>query len=118
VFAAYVTVTLATSAVVGLAAIGNLAGHPYVKGQADANRVPQSWRLPLGMLLAAGALGLLAGFAVPLLGTAAAVGLVLYFVGAFGAHLRARNYRFGPWSLYFTMAVATLVLNIAYNDLW
>jgi hypothetical protein len=118
VFPAYLTVTLVTSAFVGLAAIGNFTGHPYVKSQADANRVPQSWSLGIGMLLAAGALGLLAGFAVPLLGTAAAAGLVLYFAGAFGAHLRARNYKFGPWSMYFALAVATLVVNVAYHDLW
>jgi uncharacterized membrane protein len=115
VFAAYVTVTLVTSALVGLAAIGNFTGHPYVKAQADANRVPYSWSLPLGALLAAGAVGLLAGLAVPLLGTLAATGLVLYFVGAFAAHLRARNYKFGPWAMYFALAVATLVLNVAHS---
>jgi hypothetical protein len=42
--------------------------------------------LPFGTLLAAGALGLLVGFAVPVIGTAAAIGLVLYFLGAVGAH--------------------------------
>ncbi|MFJ8504758.1 hypothetical protein [Streptomyces avermitilis] len=39
-------------------------------------------RPPLGALLAAGALGLPAGFVVPVLGTLAASGLVLYFLGA------------------------------------
>ncbi len=38
--------------------------------------------IPLGVLLAAGALGLLAGFVVPTLETLAAAGLVLYFLGA------------------------------------
>jgi hypothetical protein len=118
VFAAYLSATLVTSAFVGLAAIGNLIGHPYVKAQADANRVPHSWSLPAGTLLAAGALGLLIGLAVPLLGTLAAAGLVLYFVGAFGVHLRARNYKFGPWAMYFTLALASLVLNVAYHGLW
>jgi DoxX-like family len=51
-------------------------------------RVPRSWVPVLGTFLALGSLGLLAGFAVPALGVAAAVGLVLYFVGALVAHLR------------------------------
>ena len=51
-------------------------------------RVPRSWVSVLGLLLAAGSLGVLAKFAVPLLGTLAAAGLVLYFLGALPAHLR------------------------------
>lgn len=117
-FAAHLTVTLVTSALVGLGAIGNFLGHPFVKAQADANRVPYSWNLPLGLVMAAGSLGLLAGFAVPLLGTLAAAGLVLYFVGAFAAHVRARNWALGPWAMFFTLAVATLLLNVARHGLW
>ena len=47
--------------------------------------------VPLGTLLAAGALGLLIGFALSGLGTAAAIGLVLYFVCALSAHVRVRD---------------------------
>src|SRR5206468_110033 len=46
--------------------------------------VSESWITILGVLKAAGALGLLVGIRVPLIGTAAAVGLVLFFVGAVG----------------------------------
>ncbi|MCP2351866.1 hypothetical protein HD595_007988 [Nonomuraea roseoviolacea subsp. carminata] len=67
---------------------------------------------PLGVLLAAGALGLLAGIAVPLLGTLTASGLVLYFLGAFAAHLRARDHHFAPWTLFFCAAVAALAVNL------
>jgi uncharacterized membrane protein len=115
VFTAYVVVTLLASAVNGLAAVANLIGHDYPKRQADKMRVPRSWTLPLGTLLAAGALGLLAGFAVPVLGTLAAAGLVLYFLGAFAAHLRARNHHFGVWAVFFSLAVAALVVNLAYH---
>ncbi|MGW4978589.1 DoxX family protein [Streptomyces mirabilis] len=52
---------------------------------------------PLGALLAAGALGLLAGFAVPVLGMLAAGDLVLYFLGAYCAHARVRDRQSGPW---------------------
>jgi DoxX-like family len=50
--------------------------------------VPRKWVPVVGMLLAAGTVGLLAGLAVPFLGTLAASGLVLYFIGAVIAHLR------------------------------
>ncbi|MGW0594622.1 DoxX family protein [Streptosporangium sp. NPDC002607] len=114
VFAAYLVITLLASAVVGLAAIANFIGHEYPKKQADQLRVPRSWMLPLGVMLAAGSLGLLAGFAVPVLGLLAAAGLVLYFLGAFCVHLRARDHHFGAWSVFFTLAAAALAVNVAY----
>ncbi|MGP3947873.1 DoxX family protein [Streptomyces sp. 7N604] len=114
-FASYLAVTLLTSAVNGLAAIANFIGHEYPKSQADKLRVPRSWMRPLGALLAAGALGLLAGFAVPVLGTLAAAGLVLYFLGAFCAHLLARDRQLGPWAVFFCLAVAALAVNLAYH---
>ncbi|MFG2888073.1 DoxX family protein [Streptomyces sp. NPDC048248] len=117
-FATYLVVTLLTSAVNGLAAIANLIGHEYPKSQADKLRVPRSWMRPLGTLLAAGALGLLAGFAVPVLGTLAAAGLVLYFLGAFGAHLRVGDYQLGPWAVFFCLPVAALTVNLAYHGSW
>jgi hypothetical protein len=107
-FATYVAVTLLASTLNGSAAFADLAGTDYAKAQADLNRVPHSWVRPLGVLLGAGAVGLLTGFAVPLLGALAAAGLVLYFLGAFGAHVRAHNYRLGAWALYFGTALAAL----------
>jgi hypothetical protein len=117
-FAAYIAVTLLASAANSYAAYLNFIGNESIKATADKMRVPQSWRIPLGALLAAGALGLLVGFAVPLLGTLAAVGLVLYFLGAFGAHLRAHNYQFGAWAPFLSLAVAALAVNLAYRNPW
>ena len=75
--------------------------------------VPDSWITMLGLLKAAGALGLLAGIAVPLIGTAAAVGLVLFFVGAIITHLRAGDYSFGLAVVFLLLAIAALVLRLA-----
>ena len=75
--------------------------------------VSESWITMLGALKAAGALGLLIGIRVPLIGTAAAVGLVLFFVGAIIAHLRARDYSFGLAAVFLLLAVAALVLRVA-----
>lgn len=111
-FITYAVVTLLAVTFVGGAALANLIGLDYSKNQADTNRVPHSWTRPLGVVLGAGALGLLAGFAVPVLGILAAAGLVLYFGCAFGAHVRASNYQLGPWAMYASLVVAALVLNV------
>jgi hypothetical protein len=115
VFAAHLVVTLLASVVYGSAAIANFIGHDYPTRQADKMRVPRSWMVPLGALLAAGALGLVAGLAVPVVGTFAAAGLVLYFLGAFGAHLRVSDYELGGWGVCFGLALAALITNLATN---
>ena len=75
--------------------------------------VSESWITMLGALKAAGALGLLVGLRVPLIGIAAAVGLVLFFVGAIITHLRGRDYSFGLAIVILLIAVAALVLRVA-----
>lgn len=74
--------------------------------------VPESWMTTLGVLKAAGALGLLAGMAVPPIGTAAAGGLILFFVTAIITHLRAHDYSFGPAVAFLLLAVASLTLGL------
>ena len=51
---------------------------------------PGLWR-GIGILEVGAAAGLAAGFAVPVVGSAAAVGLVLLLIGAIGAHARSRD---------------------------
>jgi hypothetical protein len=114
-FAAYVTVTIVASIFNGFAAVTYLIGHDYPLAQADIKRVPRSWVPMLGTFLAAGSLGLLAGFAAPLLGALAAAGLVLYFVGALVAHLRVGSRNLVGWAVFFATAVAALTVNLAYH---
>ncbi len=83
--------------------------------------MPVSWMVRLGFLLAAGSIGRVAGFAVPVLGTAAACGLVLYFVSAAGAHIRARDTQllnWVNWAAFFSLAVAALAVDLAYRGPW
>src|SRR6266581_2439853 len=75
--------------------------------------VSESWMTPLGILKAAGALGLLIGIGVPLIGTAAAIGLILFFVGAIITHLRAQDYSFGLAVAFLLLAVTALVLRLS-----
>jgi hypothetical protein len=107
---AYVVVTLlaiAANAFSGVAALVHFKS--ILPGMAKAG-VPESWlTFPIGTLKTAGALGLLLGLiGVPLIGTAAAIGLVLFFVCATYTHLLA-----GDYSPQFGLAIGFLLLNVA-----
>ena len=52
------------------------------------------------------------GIGVPLIGTAAAIGLMVFFDGAIITHLRARDYSFGLAVVFLLLAVAALVLRL------
>src|SRR5215213_7958446 len=113
-FSAYVVVTLVAIAANTFAATADFMRLKFVLITAAKVGVPESWLPMLGILKAAGALGLLLGLiGLPLFGTAAAIGLVLFFVGAIIAHLRARDYSIGPAAAYLLLAVAALVLDLA-----
>lgn len=61
----------------------------------------------------AGAIGLVVGLWYPPLGIAAAIGLVLYFLGAVGAHLRKNDFKGVPAAAFMLVAaVAVLVLRV------
>ena len=65
-----------------------------------------SWLSTLGALKAVGALGRLVGIGIPLIGVAAGVGLVLFFVGAIAVVMRAGWYSHLPWpSTYLLLAI-------------
>jgi hypothetical protein len=114
----YVAVTIVVALGNGYAAALNFAGAESVKAVADEVRVPRKWMIPFGILLASGAVGLLAGFAVPALGTAAAIGLVVYFICAVTAHIRVRNPKVAGAVSFLVMAVAALVVGLGYHDHW
>jgi hypothetical protein len=80
--------------------------------------ISESWLVfPIGTLKTAGALGLLLGLiGVPLVGTVAAIGLILFFVCAAYTHVRVADYgqTFFLGSCFFLpLAVATLALDLA-----
>jgi hypothetical protein len=110
---AYVVVTVLTAAVNTFAATVDFTRPAWLLGNMGKARVPQSWLFPLGALKAAGALGLLLGIAVPPLGVAASVGLVLFFIGALITHVRARYWDIAPPVAFLLLAVGSLVLRVA-----
>lgn len=115
VFAAYLTVTIVGAVFNGAAAVTYLIGHDYPKAQVDMKGLSRTWVPVLGSMLAAGTVGLVAGLAVPLLGTLAAVCLVLYFIGAIIAHLRVGSRDIIGGIVFLATAVAVLILGLAYH---
>ena len=111
-FAAHLTLTLVAAFLAGSAAVTYLIGHDYPKSQLRMKRLPLTWMPRLGAVLAAGTIGLLAGLAVPLLGTVTAGCLVAYFVGALIAHLRAGSRDLLGWAIFFVTMTANFTINI------
>ena len=114
----YVVITILAALANGYAASLNFVGAVSVKVVAGKVQVSQRWMIPFGILLASGALGLLIGFAVPALGTAAAIGLVLYFMCALSAHLRVRDPGIGGAVSFLVLAVAALIADLGYHNHW
>ena len=114
-FAAYVTLTVIAAVFAGSAALTYLIDHAYPRAQLEMKRLPVTWMPRLGAVLAAGAIGLPAGFAWPAVGALAASGLVLYFVGAFIAHTRVGSRQLIGPAVFLAVNVATLVVNLTYH---
>ncbi|GAA2692047.1 MULTISPECIES: DoxX family protein [Actinoplanes] len=113
--AAYLTTTGLAAFLAASAAVTYLIGHDYPKAQLRMKRLPLWWMPMLGVILAAGAAGLLIGLAVPILGVLAAAGLVLYFVGAFTAHLRVGSRALAGPAVFFTVMLTNLGVTLAHR---
>jgi hypothetical protein len=74
--------------------------------------VPLEWFPFLAGLELLGAAGLVIGLAVPAIGIAAAIGVMLYFVGAVVAHLRAGDSTIAAPAFLAFMALGALILRI------
>ncbi len=111
-FTAYIIVTVLAAAANAFSATLDFIRYKQILINMAKVGVSESWITILGILKAAGALGLLIGIGVPLIGIAAAVGLVLFFVAAIITHLRARDYSFGLAVAFLLLAVAALVLRV------
>jgi len=111
-FTAYIIVTVLAAAANAFSATLDFVRFKQIIINMARVGVPESWITILGILKAAGALGLLIGIGVPLIGIAAGVGLVLFFVAAIITHLRARDYSFGLAVIFLLLAVAALILRL------
>ena len=114
-FTAYLIIAVVTIVANAWATAADLLPAGFVLGNMAEVGVPRSWLVPLGVLKAAGAAGLLIGLlAVRPLGIAAGIGLMLFFIGALAAHVRAGVFHnIAVPGTYFALAAASTVLAIA-----
>ncbi|MFJ2651518.1 DoxX family protein [Streptomyces sp. NPDC087420] len=110
---AFVLLVLVTVSANVFSAVCDFVRYEKVAVGMDAAGVPRSWMPALGVPKAAAALGLVAAFWIPPLGTAAAAGLVVFYLCAVATHLRVRDYSFGFQYPFLVLAVATLLLSLA-----
>lgn len=112
-FIPYVIVTILATAAYAYAAVADFTRPRWILNNMTKYGVPHSWLSSLGALKAAGAAGLMVGIGVPLIGVAASVGLVLYFIGAIVTTVRAHQYSHIPYPVAFLLpAVGSLGLRL------
>ncbi|MFI9808182.1 DoxX family protein [Streptomyces sp. NPDC052301] len=111
---AHVVVTLLAALMAGFSGTVLLLRARWIVTALRDYSVPQGWWTWLGLAKTAGAVGLVAGLFVPVMGVLAGVGLVAYFAGAALTVARARWYSHIPFPLvYAAPVVAALVLGFA-----
>jgi hypothetical protein len=109
---ACVVVTLFTAVITAAVGVADLIPAGFVLANSAEVHVPCSWLPMLGIVKLAGAIGLLVGLVtLPAIGIAAATGLLLFFIGALIAHVRARAlYNIAFPGAYLALSAASLVL--------
>jgi hypothetical protein len=114
---AYIVVTAIAVVANGFSGLAGFLNRSLVVHAMRKVGVPESWVIfPIATLKLAGALGLLVGLiGVPLVGLAAAIGLVLFWVCAVHTHLLVRDYSLplGLAGSFLALAVGTLAVGLA-----
>lgn len=112
-FTAYVVVSILLALGLGLSAATNFARiERLVEGMMQAG-VPVSWLSLLAWIKTSAAIGLVVGIFVPIIGLAAALGVIVFFIGALVVHIRARAYSLWLVGTFLTLGISTLWLGLA-----
>lgn len=113
-FVAYIIVAVVLASLFTVSAAGKLRREKKQIETLDRVGVPAKMVPLLAACEIAGAVGLLVGLAFGPIGIAAAVGTILYFVGAIIGHLRIGDLKgIGPSTFLLVLGVGALVLRIA-----
>lgn len=111
---AYVVVTVAAAAANGYAATMDATRPAWLLDNMARLHVPRTQLGALGVAKAAGAVGLLAGIAVPAVGVLAAAGLTAFFTGAIVTVVRSGWLGHLPYpAIYLALAAGSLALRLA-----
>jgi hypothetical protein len=111
---AYLVITLAFALMVSYSGLGKIRRNPLqVKVIHETVGVPLKYFPLLAACEFAGAMGMVVGFWWPLIGAAAGIGLVLYFVGAVVSHLRVGDIKgIGSAAFMLVLAAGALALRV------
>ena len=111
---AYLVITIVLAAMAMFSGIGKVRRDPrIVQVIHEVVGVPMKYFSLLAACEFAGALGVVLGIWWPLLGMAAGIGLVIYFVGASVSHLRVGDVKgIGPAAFMLLTAAAALAMRI------
>ena len=112
---AYVTCTCLAALACAYAVYLNLTQASLITDTAQRLDIPLSLTVPFAILLGSAAVGLLAGLVAPGIGTAAAAGLVAYFLIVLAAHLRAHDFQLAWPLIYLSLAAAALATGLAHH---
>ncbi|MFE3189913.1 DoxX family protein [Nocardia sp. NPDC059240] len=111
---AYHVVGIVAALWIGFSSFSLFTEKQFVTEPLEQYSVPKSWWNWLATAKGAGALGLIAGFFIPAVGIAAAICLVLYFLGASATSIRAGHAGSAIFPvLYLVPAAATVALQLA-----
>ncbi len=113
-FIVYIVIAIILSFMLVGSGMAKLRRNPtIVHGIHEVIGVPLRWLPWLAACEIAGAAGLLIGIAWWPLGVAAAIGVIIYFIGAIVGHIRVRDFKgLPPPVVILLIAVAALVLRI------
>jgi hypothetical protein len=106
-----VVYVLLASAIATSAAL-DLARYRPIYATMDRLGIPRWWLPWLGAFKAAAAAGLAVGLFVPAVGIATAATVVVFFIGAVGAHLRVDDHAVAPAVGYGLLAVIALTAGL------
>lgn len=99
-------ITVIAAAMSGFSAVMSFRCPRWITEPLTRYGVPRSWWPWLGAAKAAGAAGLIVGLLVPPVGVAAAIGLVLYYLGAVLTVARAKVFAHLAFPLVYLAPVA------------
>jgi hypothetical protein len=110
----YLVLTIVLAATAAFSGVGKLRRDPrIVQVVHEVVGVPLQYFPLLAACEIAGAVGLVLGIRWPVLGMAAGVGLVVYFVGEVVSHLRVGDMKgIGPAAFLLMVSVAALVRRV------
>jgi hypothetical protein len=110
---ASIIVSIVLAAGLGYSATLAIVHHEKVLAAMAKAGVAESRLTMLGLLKALGAIGLVVGLGLPPIGTAAAAGVTLYFLGAIITHLRAGDHALAPAASFGLLAIVALGLQLS-----